>query len=106
MAGPENIKAGFMKERDIFAEHGIRYTSPFVSMAEPEVVPKQIYDCMKDVLDLDLPETQRAVEAGYRELRAFNQKMRDESTKILTCSPPAAKPSSLRLVPPSHMPPR
>jgi len=48
------------------------------------VVPKQIYDCMKDVLDLDLPETQRAVEAGYRELRAFNQKMRDESRKILT----------------------
>jgi len=73
-----------MKERDIFAENGIRYTSPFVSMAEPDVVPKQIFDSMKDVLDLDLAETQRAVEAGYRELRAFNQKMRDESRKILT----------------------
>jgi predicted nucleotide-binding protein (sugar kinase/HSP70/actin superfamily) len=105
MAGPENIKAGFMKERDIFAENGIRYTSPFVSMAEPDVVPKQIYDCMKDVLDLDLPETQRAVEAGYRELRAFNQKMRDESRKILTWCAREGKPCVLVLGRPYHMDP-
>src|SRR6202049_2681861 len=105
MACPENIKAGFMKERDIFAETVFRNTSPWWSMAEPEVVPKQLYYCMKDVLDLDLPETQRAVEAGYRELRAFNQRMRDESRNILAWCAREGKPCALVLGRPYHMDP-
>src|SRR5690348_1109626 len=35
MAAPENIRSGFMKEKDVFAENGIRYASPFVSLGEP-----------------------------------------------------------------------
>ena len=31
MAAPENIKAGFIKEKNVFAENGIRYVSPLVS---------------------------------------------------------------------------
>src|SRR5450631_3924098 len=54
MAGPENIRAGFMKESDVFADNGIRYAAPFVNMAEPDMVPKQMYDCLKDVLELDM----------------------------------------------------
>jgi len=30
MAGPENIKAGFTKEKDLFSELGIKYVSPLV----------------------------------------------------------------------------
>ena len=44
MAAPENIKAGFLKERDVFAEHGIRYVTPFVSLDEPQLVPKQLFE--------------------------------------------------------------
>jgi len=68
MAGPENIKAGFMKESDVFADNGIKYASPFVNLADPDMVPKQMYDSLKDVFDLDLEETKRAVEKGYRDL--------------------------------------
>ena len=42
MAAPENIKAGFMKEGDVFAEQGIHYVTPFVSLGEPRVVPQQL----------------------------------------------------------------
>ena len=42
MAGPENIKAGFMKESDVFADNGIKYVSPFLSMAEPDVDRKSV----------------------------------------------------------------
>jgi predicted nucleotide-binding protein (sugar kinase/HSP70/actin superfamily) len=105
MAGPENIKAGFMKESDVFADNGIQYTSPFVSMAEPDVVPKQLFDSLKDVFDLDFAETQHAVEAGYKELRAFNQRMRDESRKILTWCARENKPCVLVLGRPYHMDP-
>jgi len=105
MAGPENIKAGFMKESDVFADNGIKYVSPFVSMAEPDVVANQMHECLKDVLELDLGETQHAVEAGYRELRAFNQKMRDASRDILTWCARENKPCVLVLGRPYHMDP-
>jgi predicted nucleotide-binding protein (sugar kinase/HSP70/actin superfamily) len=105
MAGPENIKAGFLKERDVFGENGIRYVSPFVSMAEPDVVPKQMYDSLKDVFDLDVAETERAVEAGYKALRAFNQKMRAEARQILTWCARENKPCILVLARPYHMDP-
>ena len=105
MAGPENIRAGFMKESDVFADNGIKYASPFVSMAEPDVVPKQMHDCLKDVFDLSFEETQRAVEAGYRDLRAFNKKMRDASRDILTWCAREGKPCVLVLGRPYHMDP-
>jgi len=105
MAGPENIKAGFLKERDVFGENGIRYVSPFVSMAEPDAVPKQMYDSLKDVFNLDLAETERAVEAGYKALRAFNQKMRAEARQILTWCARENKPCILVLARPYHMDP-
>jgi predicted nucleotide-binding protein (sugar kinase/HSP70/actin superfamily) len=105
MGGPENIKAGFMKESDVFADNGIKYVSPFVSMAEQDVVPKQMYDCLKDVFDLDYEETRRAVDAGYRDLRAFNQKMRDASRDILTWCARENKPCVLVLGRPYHMDP-
>ena len=105
MAGPENIKAGFMKESDVFADNGIKYASPFLSMAEPDVVPKQMYDCLKDVLDVDFAECEHAVEAGYRELRAFNQKMRAASREILAWCARENKPCVLVLGRPYHMDP-
>jgi hypothetical protein len=50
MAAPENIKAGFLKERDVFAERGIKYISPFVSLAEPPIVPKQLHRALEDAI--------------------------------------------------------
>jgi predicted nucleotide-binding protein (sugar kinase/HSP70/actin superfamily) len=105
MAGPENIRAGFVKESDVFADNGIQYAAPFVNMAEPEMMPKQMYDCLKDVFDLDMAETQRAVDAGYKALRAFNQKARDETRKILTWCARENKPCVLVLGRPYHMDP-
>jgi len=105
MAGPENIKAGFLKERDVFGENGIQYVSPFVSLSDSDAVPKQLYDSMKEVFDLDLPETQRAVEAGYKALHSFNQKMRDAAREILAWCARENKPCVLVLARPYHMDP-
>jgi predicted nucleotide-binding protein (sugar kinase/HSP70/actin superfamily) len=105
MAGPENIRAGFMKESDVFADNGIKYSAPFVNMAEPEMVPKQMYDCLRDVFDIDMAETQRAVDAGYKALREFNEKARAETRKILTWCAREGKPCVLVLARPYHMDP-
>ncbi|HEX4642674.1 MAG TPA: acyl-CoA dehydratase activase-related protein, partial [Candidatus Acidoferrales bacterium] len=105
MAGPENIRAGFVKESDVFGDNGIRYAAPFVNMAEPEMVPKQMYDALKDVFDLDMAESQRAVDAGYKALRDFNAKAQAETRKILTWCARNNKPCVMVLARPYHMDP-
>ena len=105
MAGPENIRAGFVKESDVFGDNGIKYAAPFVNMAEPEMVPKQMYDALKDVFDLDMSESQRAVDAGYKALRDFNAKAQAETRKILTWCARNNKPCVMVLARPYHMDP-
>ncbi len=105
MAGPENIRAGFVKESDVFGDNGIKYASPFVNMAEPEMVAKQMYDSLKDVFDLELAETQRAVDGGYKALQEFNEKARAETRKILAWCAQNSKPCVMVLARPYHMDP-
>lgn len=105
MAGPENIKAGFLKERDVFAENGIKYVSPFVCLGEPRRVADQLYESLRDVLDLEVEETERAVKAGYEALNSFNRKMREQSRQILTWCARENRPCIFVLARPYHMDP-
>jgi predicted nucleotide-binding protein (sugar kinase/HSP70/actin superfamily) len=103
MAGPEMIKAGFMKERDVFAEAGVKYASPFVSLGERHMVAGQLYSSLKDVLELDEEETRRAVEAGFRALDAFTARLRQRSRDVLAWCAESRKPCILVLARPYHM---
>ncbi len=105
MAGPENIKGGFLKERDVFAENGIKYCSPFASLGEPELVAATLYEGCRDAFDVDLDETKRAVEAGYKALETFSAKMRQKGRDILTACAREQKPCVLVLARPYHMDP-
>jgi len=106
MAGPENIKAGFLKEKDVFQEHGIRYVSPLVSLGEPPLVPKQLYHALRDVLPgLTFEETKRAVRKGYQTLEAFNEKLRRKGREILEGCAREDKPCLFILARPYHMDP-
>jgi predicted nucleotide-binding protein (sugar kinase/HSP70/actin superfamily) len=104
MAAPENIKAGFTKEQDVFADRGIRYVSPLVSLAEPRLAAKQLYDALDDVfVGLTIDETRRAVEEGYRSLEDFDRTLRAESRAILERCARADRPCLLVLARPYHM---
>jgi predicted nucleotide-binding protein (sugar kinase/HSP70/actin superfamily) len=103
MAGPESIKAGFMKERDIFAENGIVYASPFVSLGDRHMVLEQMHSSLKDVFDLDLEETKQAVQAGFEALDSFTAKARQQSRDILKWCAQNQKPCILVLARPYHM---
>jgi predicted nucleotide-binding protein (sugar kinase/HSP70/actin superfamily) len=103
MAGPENIKAGFMKERDDFAENGIVYASPFVSLGDRHMVAEQLYSSLKGIFDLELEETGRAVQAGFQALDNFTAKARQHSRDILTWCAKNQKPCILVLARPYHM---
>jgi len=104
MAAPENIKAGFLKEGDVFAENGIRYVSPLVCLAEPLMVPRQLYESLRDVFDgLTLEETREAVEEGYRTLAAFGSRMRARSRQVLEGCAREERPCIMVLARPYHM---
>jgi predicted nucleotide-binding protein (sugar kinase/HSP70/actin superfamily) len=103
MAGPESVKAGFMKERDVFAENGIVYASPFASLGDRNMVTEQLYSSLKDSFDLDMDETERAVQAGFLALDTFTEKARQHSREVLTWCVKNQKPCILVLARPYHM---
>jgi predicted nucleotide-binding protein (sugar kinase/HSP70/actin superfamily) len=106
MAAPENIKAGFMREKDEFAEQRVKYVSPFVSLAEPAIVPKQLHRALKEAIPgLFLEETKRAVAAGYVALETFNRRMRQKGREILEWCARNDYPCILVLARPYHMDP-
>ena len=106
MAAPENIKAGFLKEKDVFAEHGVHHVAPLVSLGDKPLVPKQLYDALRDVLsDLTLDETRRAVQTGYDALESFGATLRAMARATLARCAATDKPCILVLARPYHMDP-
>jgi predicted nucleotide-binding protein (sugar kinase/HSP70/actin superfamily) len=103
MAGPESVKAGFMKERDVFAENGIVYASPFASLGDRHLVTEQLHAGLRDVFDLDLEETERAVQAGFEALDKFTARARQHSRDVLNWCAKNQKPCILVLARPYHM---
>ncbi len=103
MAGPENIKAGFLKERDVFAENHVAYASPFVSLGDRHLVADQLYTGLKDVFDLDRDETSRAVAAGYKTLDELTARLRRQGREILAACANRHQPCVLVLARPYHM---
>src|SRR5262249_50427329 len=106
MAAPENIKAGFLKETDVFAEHGVRHVAPLASLGDAPLVAKQLYAGLHEALpDLTLKETRHAVEAGYRALEDFGAHLRAGARAVLARCAAADTPCVLVLARPYHMDP-
>jgi predicted nucleotide-binding protein (sugar kinase/HSP70/actin superfamily) len=106
MAAPENIKAGFTREKDLFAELGVRHVAPVVSLAEPALAAKQLHEALAPVLaGLTRRETEMAVAAAYAALQAFDRRLREKSRDILGRSAESGKPCLLLIGRPYHMDP-
>jgi len=106
MAGPEMVRSGFMREKDLFAEAGIRHVAPFVTLAEPALVPGQLFKALDGVLPgLTAAETAAAVQAGFAALERFNDGLRARSREVLTRCAAEDRPCILVLARPYHLDP-
>jgi predicted nucleotide-binding protein (sugar kinase/HSP70/actin superfamily) len=104
MAAPENIKAGFLKEKDAFAERGIRYVAPLVSLGDAPLVPRQLFSALQDAIPgLTFEETRKASEAGFKALHAYSADLRSRARKVLAECARQDKPALLVLARPYHM---
>ena len=105
-AGPENIKAGFLKEKDAFADRGIRYVTPLVSLGDPPLVPKQLHPALKEIFpEIAFAETKEAVRQGYEALKAFNEKAWRRGREVLEQCAAGDTPCLLVVARPYHMDP-
>ncbi len=106
MAAPENTKAGFLKETDVFAQHGVRHVSPLVSLGDAPLVAKQLHGSLRDILPgLTLEETRHAVQAGFDALESFGARLRAMARTTLAQCAAAGTPCILVLARPYHMDP-
>lgn len=106
MAAPENIKAGFLKENDAFAERSIRYVAPLVSFGDQPLVARQLYEGLRDAIpNLTREETKRAVDEGFNVLETFDRSLRRSGREILELCAREDNPCLLVLGRPYHMDP-
>ena len=106
MAAPENIKAGFLKEKDVFAEHGVRFVAPMAALGDAPIVPKQLFEGLRDhIPGLTLQETRAATDAGFKALAGYSKELRAKARQVLSQCAREDKPALLVLARPYHMDP-
>ncbi len=104
MAAPENVRAGFLHDKDFFAECGVRHVSPLVTLAEPRLVPKQLQEALASIkAGVSYREIGQAVEHAYSKLANFDTRLRAKSREILLECSALNRPCILVLARPYHM---
>jgi predicted CoA-substrate-specific enzyme activase len=82
-ACPNTAKAAFIKETDVFAEHGIQYLDPLLNLSDRKLLATQTYKCWAPILGLSVAENDRAVEAGYKCLEQYETSIRKQAREVL-----------------------
>jgi predicted CoA-substrate-specific enzyme activase len=82
-ATPDAVKAAFIKETDVFAEHGIKYLDPLLHMGDRDLLGLQLYNCWAPILGLSREENARAIEAGFKAQEQYEANLRKRAREVL-----------------------
>jgi predicted nucleotide-binding protein (sugar kinase/HSP70/actin superfamily) len=82
-ATPETVKAAFTKENDVFAENNVKYIDPVLNFADRKLFAYQMLTAWQSVLGLSQEENDRAVEAGFVALKAYETNIRRRARQVL-----------------------
>lgn len=105
-AAPKSIRLNDMNGGRVAKKRIIGYASPLVSLGDPTLVPRQLYEGLKEgIPGLSLKETQAAVDKGYAALRVFNERLRRFNRRMLERCADEDKPCMMILARPYHMDP-
>ncbi len=102
---PEVMKAAFTKENDFFAERGITYLCPAMTLNEPLLFKRQMYEAFKDILQITEDESDYAVDQGWKALNEFDLKLQQKGKEILDWAERENKMAILLLGRPYHLDP-
>src|ERR1043166_8040727 len=82
-ATPETVKAAFTKENDVFAENNVKYIDPVLNFADRKLFAFQMLSSFHSVLGLSDEENERACEAGFAALKAYETNIRSRARQVL-----------------------
>ncbi|HZT00155.1 MAG TPA: BadF/BadG/BcrA/BcrD ATPase family protein [Terriglobales bacterium] len=82
-ATPETVKAAFTKENDVFAENHVKYINPVLNFADRKLFAFQMFQALDSVLGLSDEENDRAIEAGFQALKAYETNIRKRARQVL-----------------------
>lgn len=82
-ATSESVKAAFVKESDLFKEHGIEYINTYLYMTEPKLCAKQMFDEWGPKFGLSVEENNRAIDEAYKALDRYMKNMKKKSRQVL-----------------------
>lgn len=80
---PKVIRAAFTKETDFFAERGISYLDTAVTLNEPLMCKKQMFNEWAPLLGLTEDENDFAVDQAFKAVQAFEDEMERKGREIL-----------------------
>ncbi|MEO7732734.1 MAG: acyl-CoA dehydratase activase-related protein, partial [Kofleriaceae bacterium] len=81
---PKVIRAAFTKETDFFAERKISYLDTAVTLNEPLMCKKQMFDEWGPLLGLTSDESDHAVDEAFKAVQAFEDEMERKGKEIMT----------------------
>jgi activator of 2-hydroxyglutaryl-CoA dehydratase/predicted nucleotide-binding protein (sugar kinase/HSP70/actin superfamily) len=80
---PKVIRAAFTKETDFFAERGISYLDTAVTLNEPLMCKKQMFNEWGPLLGLTEDESDFAIDEAFKAVQAFEDEMERKGKEIL-----------------------
>jgi predicted CoA-substrate-specific enzyme activase len=80
---PEVMKAAFTKENNFFAERGITYLDPAMTLNEPTLFKKQMFNAFAPLLDITEDESDWALEQGWKALGHLDETLQKKGREIL-----------------------
>ncbi len=78
-ATPEAVKAAFSRTVNWFQDAGVQYLNPVLDMKDRELFKYQMFNCWKDLLQLDWQENSRAVDIAFAVWKNFEDGMRQQA---------------------------
>ncbi len=80
---PEVMKAAFTKEVDFFARAGVEYLDPAVTMHEPNLLKRQLFDTFGSVLGITRDESDFAADQGWAAMHELDRVMEEKGREVL-----------------------
>ncbi|HMI88009.1 MAG TPA: BadF/BadG/BcrA/BcrD ATPase family protein [Polyangiaceae bacterium] len=80
---PDVMKAAFTKEVDFFAERGIEYLDPAVSMMEPVLLARRMFEVFGPRLGITEDENDHACREAWKALTILENDVQDKGRAIL-----------------------
>jgi activator of 2-hydroxyglutaryl-CoA dehydratase/predicted nucleotide-binding protein (sugar kinase/HSP70/actin superfamily) len=106
VAGAPNVlKAAFTKEVDFFAQRGIKYLDPALTMTEPFLLRRQMFEAFREALDITEDESDFACDEAWGAMRQCDEEMQKKGRAILDQVEAESRVAVLLIGRPYHLDP-